>query len=413
MREVPEHIFKTVTRKGEDIRALRSKQPYLYPGEVTILNLSELEQRMRNVHGSPSLSFTKSETAELQKKVAEARMKKELYEAEAEMEKAKQERDRTLNPNTSDKPGRVVLLNPDSGEQKTVNVKSGETIPIIKTSEGKLGVSLQDIATLVDARIEAKVSDIKSDMTEIKSMLRERTGKGVGDIEAYVDKKFKEHEASEKMDKILEQVRSLNERVGRIERGEVGTKKEGGDLLDKLNSFGLLKKGETLTENLEQLRKLGVIKYTSDVEKSVAGGTRADQALSLAMWKHMWRMWSEEEDRKLRRQKLGLLRDFAKNVGGAFAEALEELEKEGEEELEKKGKKVERTEAGIEKVLCDNCKAEIAVPPEAQVKGKQIKCPKCGSVYEYAPELKEEAGKTETEKEAPKGKEEEVKTRVV
>jgi len=302
-------------------------------------------------------------------------------------------------------------VNPDSGEEKTMEVKSGETIPIIKTGEGKLGISIQDIVTLVDSRLDAKVSDIKSDMAEIKSMLRERKTGGTADIEAYVDRKFKEHESSDKMDKILESVRSLSDRVARIERGETGGKRSEGDLLDKLNTFGLLKKGETLTDNLEQLRKLGVIRYASDVEKRISTGTRTDQALSLAMFKHMWKMWSEEEDRKLRREKLGLLRDFAKHVGGAFADALEEVEKEEKELEEKKERKApEKTEAGIEKVICDACKGEIAIPPEAQVKGKQIKCPKCGSIYEYEPEEKAE---TEKEKEATKKQEEVPKVRMV
>jgi len=414
--EVPEHFFRAISRKGEDIRALRSKQPYLYPGEVTILNLSELEKRMRDVHGAPSVTVGLSgdEVTKLKRKVAEAKLKRELYESEAEMAEARRRREQALNPGSADqKPGKIVLVNPDSSEpEKTVEVKSGETIPIIKTGEGRLGISIQDIVTLVDSRLDAKVSDIKSDMAEIKSMLRERKTGGTADMEAYVDRKFKEHESSEKLDKVMDLVRDVSRRLERVERGEVGggVRRET-DLLDKLNTFGLLKKGESLTGTLEELRKLGVIRYASDVEKRISAGTRTDQALSLAMFKHLWKMWSEEEDRKLRREKLGLLRDFAKHVGGAFADALEEVEKEEEGLEEKKERKApEKTEAGIEKVLCDACKGEIAIPPEAQVKGKQIKCPKCGSIYEYEPEEKAE---TEKEKEAPRKQEEVPKVRMV
>jgi len=274
--EVPEHFFRAISRKGEDIRALRSKQPYLYPGEVTILNLSELEKRMRDVHGAPSVTVGLSgdEVTKLKRKVAEAKLKRELYESEAEMAEAKRRREQALNPGSADqKPGKIVLVNPDSGEEKTVEVKSGETIPIIKTGEGKLGISIQDIVTLVDSRLEAKFSDIKSDVTEIKSMLREKP-KGVTDVEAYVDKKFKEHKDSEKLDKVMDLVRDVSRRLERVERGEVGggVRRET-DLLDKLNTLGLLKKGESLTGTLEEMRKLGVIRYASDVEKRISAGT--------------------------------------------------------------------------------------------------------------------------------------------
>ena len=82
----------------------------------------------------------------------------------------------------------------------------------------------------------------------------------------------------------------------------------------------------------------------------------------------------------IEKERNDLLRDGFKRIGRAAAAALGEeegLEEEEEPAPAAKGRKQ------LIKEKCELCGAEILIPPEAQVAGKEIKCSKCSSVFKW------------------------------
>lgn len=134
------------------------------------------------------------------------------------------------------------------------------------------------------------------------------------------------------------------------------------------------------------------------------GGGTSDSMIEFKKWEKEFDLKHKKADREERLDrrridkahdielgKLGieqdrndLLRDGFKRVGRAIALGLGE-EDEFEEAIEAEYKVLDETPAKgrgqLIKEKCTECGAEILIPPEAQVAGKEIKCSKCNSVF--------------------------------
>ncbi|MBA7658951.1 hypothetical protein ES703_66914 [subsurface metagenome] len=158
---------------------------------------------------------------------------------------------------------------------------------------------------------------------------------------------------------------------------------------------GTRKEVDTLAELDKTLDLVQKIRDTFPPEGG--GGGMSDAMMEFKKWEKTFELETKKADREERLErrridkghdieigKLGiekerndLLRDGFKRVGRAITIGLGEEDEydEDEEQAPAKGR------GQLLKEKCEVCGAEILIPPEAQVEGKEIKCSECNSSF--------------------------------
>lgn len=201
----------------------------------------------------------------------------------------------------------------------------------------------------------------------------------------------------------------VNEVIGAIKglrdlTGDEGLHKRLDDIETKVETIG--KRGdEDAVDQLDKvLNTINKVKEFLGATGEGRGGDLKDTKLWIEQrrWEKRFERDALTRDRayqlKIRQQdkahdielgKLGVERDRNKlieegfqRVGRAVYTALGE-EEEYEEEEPPARVKGRRT---LVKTPCSQCGTDLTIPPEAQILGKEIKCPKCNSVFEWEEE---------------------------
>ena len=243
------------------------------------------------------------------------------------------------------KPGEIA----QAIKATTEAIKTG-----IEAGGGK-GLDMATVDKYIDAKMEAKISTVHSKLSELGGKIDKiiDKGGGAGSSEVSVIKELKE--------------------LGLLRTKEEGGKEGKKSVLQELVDFGLLVPASKVTEEGKRL----------ELEKEEKG---------MSFWLAARKLVAEEQrairEDALKKEKVGLLKSFTKDVGGAIAEAFEEIE-EGEGSRVKPEKRGEiireskKTKGGIEQFTCEACGGTVSIPPEAQVEGHKLVCGKCNSEYEY------------------------------
>ena len=260
--------------------------------------------------------------------------------------------------------------------------RSGETVP--EAPKSSLGDKLVE---------EVVLPIVKSKLTE-----DEKGGEASSTVdralriaEKAVDrgrpKREEEKDALDELDKGIEVFTKIK---GLVE-GEKAEKEETGE--------GTKKEADALAE-LE--RGLDLVKKLRDTFPSEGGGGgMSETMIEFKKWEKEFELEHKKADREERlerrridkehdarlielgieKERNDLLRDGFKRVGRAMALALGEEDEYEEAEYEVLEETPTKRRRQLIKEKCTECGAEILIPPEAQVAGKEIKCVKCDSVF--------------------------------
>lgn len=274
-----------------------------------------------------------------------------------------------LNPGEVEVVGEIPLGDEEE-KKKEEKARPGEIAQVIKATSDVIKTGIEagggkglDIATVdkyIDAKMEAKISTVHNKLTELGGKIDKiiDKGGGAGTSEVSVIRELKEL--------------GLLKTAGK-EEGE----KEGLTVLSRtikeLEDAGLVVRAAKVSEQSQRL----------EMEKEEKG---------MSFWLAARKLVMEEQkamrESTLRKEKVGLLRDFTKDIGGAIADAFEETEEEEgkkakREEKEEVIRESKKTKGGIEQFDCQQCGGTVSIPPEAQVEGHKLVCPRCSSEYEY------------------------------
>jgi DNA-directed RNA polymerase subunit RPC12/RpoP len=300
--------------------------------------------------------------------------------------------------------------------------------------EGYMNESMTEPKSKLDKKREELAGlELDSEMLDIEDKIKRRRGgepvseppkKDLGDrlveqvVIPLVNRKLAEEDKGGASGDVVDRALRIAERaVG--QRPAEGKEKSALDELDKGVAIftkirGLIEgekdekedtgeKPKEETDYLTQLDKgINLVKKIRDTFPQEGGGGGTDQAL---IEFKKWEKQFEANERKAHREyqlaerkidkghdielaKLGiekerndLLRDGFKKVGHAVATALGEDEDESEEEEEPAPAVKGRQQ--LIKAKCTICGAEILIPPESQVVGKEFKCSKCSSIFKW------------------------------
>jgi len=176
---------------------------------------------------------------------------------------------------------------------------------------------------------------------------------------------IKDDESKRQLEAINEKLKQLDERPEK--EGEL-------DMIDKV--LGIVDK---IQERIKPTGGGSTDGYFEH-EKWKVGHERKTQMQDRAFQLRL-RQQDKEHDIKLaelgiQKEKNDLLKDGLKRIGTAIAEGLgEEDDEEDDEPSQAKGR------GQLVKEKCEWCEAEIMIPPEAQVAGKEIKCSTCDASF--------------------------------
>lgn len=185
----------------------------------------------------------------------------------------------------------------------------------------------------------------------------------------------------------LDQGIQIFSKIKDLIQGEKEEKEEGGEATKK-ETDALVE----LDRGLDLVRKIREV-FPSEG----SGGGMSESMMEFKRWEKEFELDVRRADREERlerrridkghdarlielgieKERNDLLRDGFKRVGRAFAIALgeeEDLEDE-EEEAPTEGRRQ------LIKEICSECRADILIPPEAQVAGQEIGCSSCKSVF--------------------------------
>ncbi len=177
---------------------------------------------------------------------------------------------------------------------------------------------------------------------------------------------IKDDSVKAQLDEVTQQVKELGERPAR--EGDLETIDRVMAIMDKIQER-VKTSGSGSSEGYYDFEKWRVEQERKTVVQ--------DRAFTLRL-----RQQDKEHDLKLaalgiEKDRNNLFRDGIKRIGNAIALGLGE-----EDEFEEDEKSAPAKGRGqLIKEKCTHCEAEILIPPEAQVAGKEIKCSKCNSVF--------------------------------
>jgi len=253
----------------------------------------------------------------------------------------------------------VDPANPGEVEEK--KVRPGESLLVITPREkgekprGEISMSGNALVRLVTEGVKSGKPALTPD-----------------EVSKYIDAKLEAE---------MEKVKgALREEIKETRTAEKDIARELGDKIDKMKPGNPL---DTFLNFLDKLEKRGFI--------SVKGREEGEGEISAKDWLRYKiakdKLILEKEkfnaEQEYKKAKLGLMRRFARDIGEAIAEAGEEVSSSEKATAVSKPKG-----KGKEEVETIKCKygATIAIPPEKQSPGEEIKCPRCGSIYEYVEE---------------------------
>jgi len=421
-----EYEFAENRRKG--------RRPITYVGEVKMVDLSKLEKAWSQfeAHAARKLGRTpvmptvpvRDDVEKLRYELERKRLEKEKYEAEVEalrakrslkeleaelsgdgakpdslkalkleieklkLEKEKVEAERELErvKGTSQPPKSTVIVpvyRADEGvvELLAVRPNPGET-EVIETI--KVGEKKKEEKAEVEKTAAVKAVEVLGEMAKKGgepapapgAVTREEVKAKIEAVEARMEAKLTDLKTS-----IINEIRKLGGKKPATET----------DVLTKLHSLGLLKK-ESFVDQLKALQDMGLVRVgaatTGTMDERILRlrheMRKSDKAFLLALRRMVNEDIRRAEELKLGRERINLLRNFAKDIGEAIAEATEEMESETTGAPKGELKVGKKTKSGAEIYICDLCNAEIPVAPEAQKEGNKIACSKCGTVYTYS-----------------------------
>jgi len=180
---------------------------------------------------------------------------------------------------------------------------------------------------------------------------------------------IKDDATKAQLDELSKQVKDLHEKKPEASR-ELGKEyTEFLDFYDKMQER-IQPKGSGSSEGYYDFEK-----WKIDQNRKT---TMQDRAFHLRM-----RQQDKEHDARLaelgiQKERNDLIMGALKRMGAAVGDELA-----SEDDYEEDEKPAAKGRGQLLKEKCTQCGAEILIPPEAQVAGKEIKCTKCESVFEW------------------------------
>lgn len=181
---------------------------------------------------------------------------------------------------------------------------------------------------------------------------------------------IKDDSTKDQLDKVTEQLKELQKKKPEASR-ELG--KEYTEFLDFYDK---------MQERIQPKGSSGSTDGYYDFEK-----WKVQQDRKNTMQDRAWtlRLRQQDKEQEARMIELGLkkdgndiIRDGLKKLGAAVGDELaSEDDYEEDEKPDTKGRKQ------LLKEKCTQCGAELLIPPEAQVAGKEIKCSKCNAIFTW------------------------------
>lgn len=407
-----EYEEERVGKKGTQVVRKRGRKKRTYMGQVAIANLSgrEMSEKINRlaehagfVVGGGVVEGVGRRPLSLEDEVDNVKLRKEKVKAEVDLKKAERELEEmegsgrrpptVIWPTYDHKGGKFLIksysLNP--GEVKTI----GE-VEVDKKGEKKGEAS--DVVNAVTATTKAIQTGVELGQSVSAG------GTSSDEVRRIVEDKLETYTA--KSDTKFATLRSdIISKIEEIDRGGGNLS----ELMDILDRFGLLKKkGEVEGEDgkkgsfeealdfLDRLEQKGFIKLATknsgEAHEHEMEKLKESHAYDIAKKRLEEETAARIAQQTIERGRTKVLQDFTKDIGGAVADAMEE-EEEDEDEDEghaststSKIEESKKTKSGIEQFICEVCKATVSIPPEAQVVGTKLICPKCNSEYNYTEE---------------------------
>jgi len=269
-------------------------------------------------------------------------------------------------------------------EDKIKRRRSGETVSVApKDSLGDKMVE-QVIIPLVNRKLAEDEKPRDSDSTVDRALRIAEKAVGRGQ-----PKRDDEPNALDELDKGI----GIFQKIKGIVEGEKEEKEEAGKPVKK--------EVDSLAELDHALDLVNKIRETFPPDGG--GGGMSAATIEFEKWKKEFELKTKKADREqtlalrridkahdieigklgIERERNGLLRDGLKRIGRAITIGLGEEDEFEEAEYEVLEETPARGRKQLMKLNCEVCGAEILIPPESQVSGKEIKCSKCNSIFNW------------------------------
>lgn len=320
----------------------------------------------------------------------------------------------------------------DKSKKITVTVPGVNLDKIFGARDEEVSESVTETKSrLVKKQEELESLELDAEILEVEDKIRRRRGgepvmevkkDSLGEkmveqvVIPLVNKKLSEDERSGGSSEVVDRALRIAEKA--VERGQ--PKREEKSALDEFDKGievfskirGLIegekaekeesgKEPKKEVDSLSQLDKgIELVRKIRETFPQEGGGENSQAMIEFKKWEKDFDLKAKKADRdyQLEQKKIDkehdarlaelgiekerneLLRDGFKRVGRAVALALGEEDEyeEGEESIpESRGRRQ------LIKETCSVCGAEILIPPESQVAGKEIKCIKCNSIFKW------------------------------
>ena len=321
----------------------------------------------------------------------------------------------------SDKTKKIRAMIPGVNLDKVFGPRDKEMSESVTETRSRLDKKRDELASL----------ELDAEILEVEDKIRRRRGGEAGGSETkkdlgeklveevvipIVSRKLSEDEGGKESSDVVDRALRIAEKAVSRKAPE----REEGSALDELDKVigaftkirGLIEgekeeKEETGEETKREVDSLTQLDKGIDLVKKIrdtfpqegSGGGMSQAMIDFKKWEKEFELKHTKADREYRlsqrridkehdarlaelgieKERNDLLRDGFKRVGRAVALALGE-EEEFEEEEEPAPAKGRRQ---LIKEKCEVCGAEMMIPPEAQVKGKEIKCSSCNSIFKW------------------------------